>query len=153
MASTVAAQPKPKQTPPPVKPVDPTPAPVKPVDPAPPPKPQKRVRVNMPVIEVLDPSGMMTAPFVRAAITRVEPELLKCAEAAKWQSTAFAWMVTDWRGKVTKLELAVDSAGVEKCLATTLRTVVVQNAQVRATAFVKLTVGVAASDDPMHTLQ
>ncbi len=154
-ASSAAAQPKPapKQNPPPVKPVEPTPAPVKPVEPAPPPKPEKRVRVNMPIIEILDPSGTMTAPFVRAAIMKVEPELLKCAEASKWQSTAFAWIVTDWRGKVSKLELAVDSAGVEKCLSTVLKSIVVQQSQVRATAFVKLTVGVSPSDDPMHTLQ
>lgn len=143
MKPAPAAKPTdPKQTPPPIKPVDPTQPPAKPVDPAPPTKPaEKRLRVNMPVIEVLDPSGTMTAPFVRAAILKVEPELLRCAEASRWQSTALAWIVTDWRGKVTKLELAVDSASVEKCLAATLRSVVVQSSQVRATAFVKLVVG------------
>jgi hypothetical protein len=160
MTATAMAQPKPATPPPkpaPVKPRPadvPPPAPIKPADPAPAPKPEpKRVRVNLPVIEVLDPSGTMTEPFVRSAIVKVEPELLKCAETAKWQSIAFAWIVTDWRGKVSKLELAVDSASVEKCLSTVLKTVVVQNAQVRATAFVKLHVGVPASDDPMHTLQ
>lgn len=153
IGSPAFAQPKPKQTPPPVKPIDPTPAPVKPVEPAPAKPPEKRVRVNMPIIEVLDPSGAMTAPFVRAAIVKVEPELLKCADSAKWASTAFVWMVTDWRGKVTKLELAVDSAAVEKCLATALKTVVVQQSQVRATAFVKMVVGVPASDEPMHALE
>ena len=155
MVSSAAAQPKPTPVPKPAKPVDnPVPAPVKPIDPMPAPKPnEKRTRVNLPIIEVLDPSGAMTPPFVRAAIMKVEPELLKCAESSKWQSTAFAWIVTDWRGKVSKLELAVDSAGVEKCLSTVLKTIVIQNSQVRATAFVKLFVGVAASDDPMHTLE
>ncbi len=144
MTATAMAQPKAK----PATPVPPAPSP------APPPtKTEKRVRVNLPVIEILDPSGSMTEPSVRAAIVKVEPELLKCAETSKWQSTAFAWLVTDWRGKVSKLELAVDSAAVEKCLGTVLKTVVVQNVQVRATAFVKLGVGVPSSDDPMHTLQ
>jgi hypothetical protein len=146
MTATAVAQPKSAPPPKPATPIPPAPNPVAP------PKTEKKVRVNLPVIEILDPSGSMTEPFVRAAIVKVEPELLKCAEASKWQSTAFAWMVTDWRGKVSKLELAVDSAAVERCLSTVLKTVVVQNVQVRATAFVKLNVGVAASDDPMRTL-
>lgn len=141
LTATAAAQSKPGPKPAP-KPADKPPVVV-----------EKKVRVNMPVIEVLDPSGTMTAPFVRSAITKVEPELLKCAEASKWQSTALAWIVTDWRGKVQKLELAVDSASVEKCLGTVLKTLVIQSSQVRATAFVKLEVGVPPSDDPMHTLQ
>lgn len=156
LASSAAAQPKPapaKPTAP--KPVQkPVPTPIKPVDPMPAPKPnEKRVRINMPIIEVLDPSGTMTAPSVRAAIVKVEPELLKCADNAKWANTAFAWLVTDWRGKVTKVELAVDSAGVEKCLAQVFKTVVVPQSQVRATAFVKFFVGVSASGEPMHTLE
>lgn len=105
--------------------------------PAPPPP----VHVTLPLVEVLDASGAMTAPFVRTAILKVEPELLRCTDGTKWQGTALAWIVTDWRGKVSKLELAVGSASVEKCLAKVLRTVVVQNTQVRATAFVKLVVG------------
>ncbi len=149
LATSAAAQPKPAPAPKPV------PAPIKPVvpPPAPPPAPAKAVRVNLPIIEILDPSGTMTEPFVRAAFTKVEPELLKCADAVKWQSTAFVWMVTDWRGKVSKLELAVDSASVEKCLSTVLKTIVVQQSQVRATAFVKIVVGVPRSDDPMQTLE
>jgi hypothetical protein len=134
-----AAQPKPAK-----------PAPVKPVDKPGPPPAEKKIRVTLPIIEVLDPSGALTAPFVRSAIMKVEPELLKCAESAKWQNTAFVWMVTDWRGKVTKLELAVDSAGVEKCLSTVMKTIVVQSSQVRATTFVKL--GVGAESDPLGPL-
>lgn len=121
--------------------------------PAPKPKPEAKVRVNLPVIEVLDPSGTMTPPFVRAAIMKVEPELLKCAASTKWQNTALVWLVTDWRGKVTKLELAVDSPAIEKCIAPVLKTIVVQQSQVRTTTFVKLWVAVPPSDDPMKTLE
>ncbi|MFN0252065.1 MAG: hypothetical protein ACKV2T_34635 [Kofleriaceae bacterium] len=160
MTATAMAQPKPaltapKPAPAKPKPDAPAPASIKPPDPAPqPPKPDgKPIRVNLPVIEVLDPSGTMTEPFVRSAIVKVEPALLKCAEVAKWKSTAFAWIVTDWRGKVSKLELAVDSAAVQKCLTTVLKSIVVQNAQVRATAFVKLQVGLAASNDPLDTME
>lgn len=109
-----------------------------PPPPSPPPPP---ATVQLPVIEVLDPSGAITAPFVRAAILKIQRQLLACSEESRWRSSALVWLVTDWRGKVSKLELAVDSAGVEKCLATALRTVVVQNAQVRATAFVKIAIG------------
>lgn len=145
LATSAAAQPKPAPAPKPV------PAPVKPVDP---PKPaEKPVRVNLPIIEVLDPSGKLTPPFVRSAIMKVGPQLLKCAETSKWQNTALVWIVTDWRGKVSKLELAVDSAAVEQCISAVLRTIVVQSSQVRATAFVKLVVGVPPSDDPMQTLE
>lgn len=146
IVSTATAQPRPPR--PPDKPVP------KRIDP--PATAPQAIGVGVPIIEVLDPSGTMTAPFVRTALMKVEPELMKCADASKWQSAALVWIVTDWRGKVTKLELAVDSAAVEKCFAKVLKTIVVKSAQVRATAFVKLTVGVPASapmsDDPLDTI-
>lgn len=94
--------------------------------------------MTLPVIEVLDPSGAITNVEVTAGLAKVQPELLSCAQTARFSGDALAWIVTDWRGKLSKLELAVQSAALEKCLAKALKKLVVTKAQARATTMVRL---------------
>lgn len=103
----------------------------------PPIQPLKLV-MTLPVIEVLDPSGAITNVEVTAGLAKVQPELLSCAQTARFSGDALAWIVTDWRGKLSKLELAVQSAALEKCLAKAFKKLVVSKAQARATTMVRI---------------
>jgi hypothetical protein len=97
--------------------------------------------VNLPVIEVLDPSGAVTQAAVREAIAKIEAELAQCAADEKWKGDALAWIVSDWHGKVTKLELAVDKPAIERCFTKSLKGIVIAKAQGRATMMLRLRVG------------
>jgi len=94
------------------------------------------VVATTPVLEILDPSGSVERAGVEAAVGKLA--LAHCASDAQWTGDAFAWIVTDWHGKVTKLELAVDKPAVETCLAAELKQLVIPRAQGRATIFARL---------------
>ncbi len=88
-----------------------------------------------PVLEILDPSGSIERPAVEAALGKLA--IGRCASDAAWTGDALAWIVTDWHGRVTKLELAIDKPAVETCLAGELKQLVVPGAQGRATIVVR----------------
>lgn len=99
------------------------------------------VAATTPVLEILDPSGSVDRTAVEGALAKLA--LAPCASDAAWNGDAFAWIVTDWRGKVQKLEVAVDKPAVETCLVTELKKLVVPKAQGRATIFARLRIGPA----------
>jgi hypothetical protein len=101
--------------------------------------PMETVVVSTPVIEVLDSTGAIQRPAVEQAVAAVTDELRRC-HAAGWSSDALAWIVVDWHGKVTKLELAVTKPEAEKCLTKVLKQLVVTTAQGRATIVLRLAV-------------
>jgi hypothetical protein len=100
--------------------------------------PMLDVAVTTPVVEILDPSGAIDAAAVADAFGKIAPGLAKCGSDASWTGDALAWIVVDWHGKVGKLELAVDTPGVEACFATELRRLVIAKAQGRATIFTRV---------------
>jgi hypothetical protein len=102
--------------------------------------PSLGVAATAPVVEVLDPSGAIDAAAVQDAIGKRSRELAKCGSEAGWTGDALAWIVVDWHGKVSKLELAVDKPAVETCFSTELRKLVVARAQGPATIFARLRV-------------
>lgn len=96
------------------------------------------VVATAPVVEVLDPIGALEAPAASEALGKIARELAKCGSDASWTGDALAWIVVDWHGKVSKLELAVDTPAIETCFATELKKLVIAKAQGRATIFARL---------------
>ena len=101
------------------------------------PIPSKLV-VTQPIIEVLDPAGSVAAPQVKEGLAKIQAELVKCGDDAKWTGDALVWLVTDWHGKVIKAEVATEKSVVERCLITNLKRLVVPKAQSRATTMMRL---------------
>ena len=101
------------------------------------PAPSKLV-VTEPIIEVLDPIGSVSVASVQEGLTKLTPELAKCGDASKWTGDALVWMVTDWRGKVIKIDVAVEKLTVEKCFNVALKQLVVPHAHSRATTMMRL---------------
>jgi len=108
------------------------------------PAPSKLV-VTQPIIEVLDPGGSVTVSTVQEGIAKLTSDLAKCGDDSTWTGDALVWIVTDWHGKVTKVEVAVEKLAVEKCLGVTLKKLVVPHALSRATTMMRLRV---APPDP-----
>jgi hypothetical protein len=102
--------------------------------------PAVTVSATAPVVEVLDPSGAIDAAAVQDAIGKRARDLARCGSEASWNGDALAWIVVDWHGKVSQLELAVDKPAVETCLSIELRKLVIARAQGRATIFARLRV-------------
>jgi hypothetical protein len=100
--------------------------------------PTLEVVATAPVIEVLDPNGLIDAAAVQDGFGKIAHDLAQCGGDASWTGDALAWLVVDWHGKVGKLELAVDKPAVEACLATELRRLVIPRAQGRATIVLRL---------------
>jgi hypothetical protein len=96
------------------------------------------VVATTPVVEILDPGETIDDAAVADAFGKVTRALARCGSEAGWTGDALAWIVVDWHGKVTKLELAVDKPAVESCLGTELRKLVIAKAQGRATIFTRL---------------
>lgn len=103
--------------------------------------PTLELAATAPVIEVLDPSGSIDAAAVQGALDKLAPALARCATDATWSGDALAWIVVDWHGKVTKLELAVDKPVVEPCLVGELRKLVISRAHGWATVMLRLRFG------------
>ena len=108
------------------------------------PLPSKLV-VTQPIIEVHDPVGSVSVATVKVALSKIEPALTKCGDDAKWTGDALVWLVTDWHGKVLKAEVATDKSSVERCIAASLKRVVVPKAQSRATTMMRLRIAPAQS--------
>ena len=102
--------------------------------------------MTYPIIEVLDPVGSVSAETVKAGISKLQDQLAKCADDAKWTGDALIWLVTDWHGKVIKAEVAVGKTGIERCLQTSLKRLVVPKAQSRATTMMRLRVALPEPD-------
>ena len=98
-------------------------------------------------MEVLDPNGSISAAAVKEGLAKIEPFLAKCGDDAKWTGDALVWLVTDWHGKVIKAEVATEKSGVERCLVTNLKRLVVPKAQGRATTMMRLRI--AAGPPPL----
>jgi len=94
--------------------------------------------VTEPIIEVLDPIGSVNVTSVQEGLTKLTPELAKCGDDSKWTGDALVWLVTDWRGKVIKIDVAVEKLAVEKCFGVALKTLVVPHAHNRATTMMRL---------------
>jgi hypothetical protein len=80
------------------------------------PPPPSKLAVTQPILEVLDPIGSVSAPQIREGLTKIEPYLAKCGDDAKWTGDALVWLVTDWHGKVIKVDVAANKSSVERCL-------------------------------------
>jgi len=100
-------------------------------------KPVETFVVTTPAIEILDPSGAIQRANVEQAIAAVQDELGGC-RGSGWNSDALAWIVVDWHGKVTRVEIAVPKPDTEKCLTKVLMKLVVPAAQARATFVIRL---------------
>lgn len=96
--------------------------------------------VTQPIIEVLDPGGSVTVPTVQDGIAKLTADLAKCGDDSKWTGDALVWLVTDWHGKVTRVEIAVEKLAVEKCLGAALKKLVIPKALTRATTMMRLRV-------------
>jgi hypothetical protein len=75
---------------------------------------------------------------VQEGITKIDRDIAKCGDDAKWVGDALVWLVTDWHGKVIKAEVAVEKSAVERCLVGALKRLVVAKAQSRATTMMRL---------------
>jgi hypothetical protein len=100
-------------------------------------KPVPTYVVSTPAVEILDPSGAIQRPAVEQGIAALADELRKCRDVG-WQSDALAWIVVDWHGHVTRLEIAVPKPDAEKCLTGVLKKLAIATAQARATVVVRL---------------
>lgn len=94
--------------------------------------------VTQPILEVLDPVGSVSKASVQEGLAKIDRDLAKCGDDAKWTGDALVWLVTDWHGKVIKAEVASNKSAVERCLVTTLKRLVVPKAQSRATTMMRL---------------
>ncbi|MDQ3337339.1 MAG: hypothetical protein M4D80_19430 [Myxococcota bacterium] len=99
--------------------------------------------VTQPIIEVLDPVGSVSVATVKVGLSKIERDLTKCGDDAKWSGEALVWLVTDWHGKVIKAEVAAEKSSVERCIAASLKRVVVPKAQSRATTMMRLRIAPA----------
>lgn len=102
------------------------------------PLPPSKLVVTQPILEVLDPIGSVSASQVKEGLAKIGPQLAKCGDDAKWTGDALVWLVTDWHGKVIKVDVAANKSGVERCLAAALKRIVVPRAQGRATTMMRL---------------
>lgn len=102
------------------------------------PPPPSKLLVTQPILEVLDPIGSVAASQVKEGLVKIEPYLAKCGDESKWTGDALVWLVTDWHGKVIKVEVAANKAPVERCLVAALKRIVVPKAQGRATTMMRL---------------
>jgi len=102
--------------------------------------------VTTPMIEILDPSGAISRANVQRALAAVHGELQAC-RGSGWTSDALAWIVVDWHGKVTRVEIAVPKPDAERCLTKALAALVVPSAQARATFVLRLRLERALSAD------
>lgn len=102
--------------------------------------PASKLVVTQPIIEVLDPAGSVSIATVQEGLTKIERDLAKCGDDAKWTGDALVWLVTDWHGKVIKAQVAADKTAVERCLVAGLKRLVVPKAQSRATTMMRLRV-------------
>lgn len=100
--------------------------------------PSSKLTVTHPILEVLDPLGAVSAVEVREGLGRIAPYLAACGDNAQWTGEALIWLVTDWHGKVMKVEVAANKAPVERCLVAALKRIVVPKAQGRATTMMRL---------------
>jgi hypothetical protein len=100
-------------------------------------KPVPTYVVSTPSVEILDPTGAIQRPAVEQGIAAIADELRSCRDVG-WSSDALAWIVVDWHGRVTRLEVAVPKPDAEKCLGRVLKKLAIANAQARATVFVRL---------------
>jgi len=100
-------------------------------------KPVPTLVVTTPAIEILDPSGAIQRPAVEQSLGALRDELRAC-HGAGWASDALAWIVTDWHGHVTRLEIAVAKPDAEKCLTQVLKKLAIASAQARATIVLRL---------------
>jgi hypothetical protein len=100
-------------------------------------KPVPTYVVSTPAIEILDPSGAIQRPAVERGIAVLTDELRGCRDVG-WSSDALAWIVVDWHGHVTRLEVAVPKPDAEKCLGRVLKKLAIATAQARATVVVRL---------------
>jgi hypothetical protein len=103
--------------------------------------------VTEPILEVLDRTGSVTVASVQQGIAKIERDIAQCGDDAKWVGDALVWMITDWHGKVMRLEVAVEKSAVEKCLGVVLKRIVVPKAQSRATTMMRLRVAPPAKPD------
>jgi hypothetical protein len=109
--------------------------------------PQSKLAVTQPILEVLDPIGSVSAAQVKEGLGKIEPYLAKCGDDSKWTGDALVWLVTDWHGKVIKVEVAANKSPVERCLVLALKRIVVPKAQGRATTMMRLRLGPSALDE------
>ena len=109
------------------------------------PLPPSKLVVAQPILEVMDPVGSVTVDSMKVALAKVAPALAKCGDDAKWTGEALVWLVTDWQGKVLKAEVAADRTSVERCIAASLKRIVVPKAHSRATTMMRLKIAPAAS--------
>jgi len=100
-------------------------------------KPVPTYIVSTPVIEIIDPSNTISRSGVEQSIAALRDELRGCRDAG-WGSDALAWIVVDWHGHVTRLEVAVPKPDAEKCLTRVLKKLAIPAAQARATIVVRL---------------
>ncbi len=116
--------------------------------------PSSKLVVTQPIVEVLDPAGSVSVATVRQGLSSIDRDLAQCGDDSKWTGDALVWIVTDWHGKVTKVDVAVEKAPVQKCLATALKRLVVPKAQSRATTMMRLRVSPAGtSTDPRSDIE
>ena len=119
--------------------------------------PASQLVVTQPIMEVFDPNGSVSAATVKEGLAKIEPFLAKCGDDAKWTGDALVWLVTDWHGKVIKVEVATEKSSVERCLATSLKRLVVPKAQGRATTMMRLRLAPPAKPldplDPRNQLE
>jgi hypothetical protein len=116
------------------------------------PAPSKLV-VTQPIIEVLDPVGSVSVATVKVGLAKIERDLAKCGDDAKWSGDALVWLVTDWHGKVIKAEVAAEKSSVERCIVAGLKRVVVPKAQSRATTMMRLRIAPPAPKSPADELE
>ena len=116
-------------------------------------KPASKLIVTQPIIEVLDPVGSVGAAQVKLGLSKIQSDLVKCGDDAKWTGDALVWLVTDWHGKVIKAEVAADKTVVERCLIAGLKRLVVPKAQSRATTMMRLRLAPADSGTPADQLE
>lgn len=102
--------------------------------------------MTQPIIEVLDPVGSVSVATVQQGLAKIERDLVKCGDDAKWTGDALVWLVTDWHGKVLKAEVAAEKTSVARCLTAGLKRVVVPKAQSRATTMMRLRIAPPAAD-------
>jgi hypothetical protein len=111
--------------------------------------PSSKLAVTQPILEVLDPLGAVSAAQVKEGLAKLAPYLARCGDDSKWTGDALVWLVTDWHGKVIKVDVAANKAPVERCLVAALKRIVVPKAQGRATTMMRLRL---AEADP-HALE
>lgn len=109
-------------------------------------KPVETFVVTTPMIEILDPTGAISRANVQRALAAIQSDLQACRSSG-WTSDALAWIVVDWHGKVTRVEIAVPKPDAERCLGKALNALVVPSAQARATFVLRLRLERALSAD------